>query len=118
VGDLSAHFSRWEFTDHQTGELPAGYPDPQLVQLLECLRSIDGRPLRVVSGYRTRRTNAAVGGARNSQHLVGRAADLESGRFKAAEAIGCGARGVGVDRHGWVVHIDTRLGPVVTFPDN
>lgn len=115
MGDLSPHFSRSEFRDHRTGELIG--PDPQLVAVLERLRSLDGRPLRVVSGYRSVGTNTAVGGARNSQHLYGRAADLEPGRFTTAQALAAGARGVGYDRNGWVVHVDVRPGPVVTFRD-
>jgi len=115
MGDLSPHFSRWEFRDHRTGELVG--PDPKLIEVLECLRARDGRPLRVVSGYRSPGTNAAVGGARNSQHIYGRAADLEPGRFTATQAHDCGARGVGVDRNGWVVHVDVRPSAPVTFPD-
>lgn len=115
MGDLSPHFSSWEFKDHRTGDIKG--PDPLLVQVLERLRSIDGRPLRIVSGYRSPATNAAVGGASNSQHLYGRAADLEPGRFKAAEALARGARGVGVDRNGWVIHVDVRPSAPVTFND-
>lgn len=115
MGDLSPHFSQWEFRDHRTGTVLG--PSPELVQLLERIRALDGRPLRVVSGYRTTATNAAVGGASNSQHLYGRAADIEPGRIKAAQALALGARGVGFNRDGWVVHVDVRPSAPVTFAD-
>lgn len=116
MGDLAPHFSSWEFKDHSTGELVT--IDQRLLNLLERLRHETGdRPLRIVSGYRSPATNRAVGGARNSQHLYGRAADVEPGRFKVAQALAAGATGVGYSSAGWVVHLDTRPGPAVTFRD-
>jgi len=116
VGDLSAHFSRSEFADRRTGQV---YVDPRLVAVLECLRSRGGgRPLVILSGFRSAVTNSAVGGAPNSQHLYGRAADLRAGLFTAGDAASCGATGIGVDRRGWVVHVDVRPGKVVEFRDH
>ncbi len=118
MGDLSAHFSRWEFAEHDNGALPAGMPDPRLVQILERIREMTGgQPLRIVSGYRSPAYNARVGGARNSQHLYGRAADIEPGRCSPGTALSAGATGVGYDRHAWVVHVDCRPGSQVTFRD-
>lgn len=115
MGDLSPHFSRWEFAEHGSGrQTPI---DSRLVEILECLRAIDGRPLRIVSGYRSPSYNRRVGGAKRSQHLYGRAADLEPGRFTVGQALRCGATGVGYDRDGWVVHVDTRRTAAVTFRD-
>ena len=45
--------------------------------MLEPLREHISRPLVISSGYRSPRLNAAVGGAANSQHLSGQAADLK-----------------------------------------
>lgn len=45
-------------------------------QVLEPLRRHAGTPISISSGYRCLRLNAAVGGATNSQHLSGQAADL------------------------------------------
>lgn len=47
--------------------------------VLNPLRRAWGRPVTVTSGYRCQRLNAAVGGARNSQHIVGEAADITAG---------------------------------------
>lgn len=47
-----------------------------LAEQLEVLRAKVGRPVYIVSGYRTPDYNRSVGGARNSQHVFGRAADI------------------------------------------
>ena len=44
--------------------------------VLDPLRDIYGKPIYVASGYRCQELNKAVGGARNSQHLTGTAADI------------------------------------------
>lgn len=112
MGDLSKNFSRSEFRDRRTGELVG--PDPELVAVLQRLRDRLGRPLPVLSGYRSPSTNRLVGGARRSQHLVGRAADIPSGLVSHAEARNAGARGIGLSGS-WVVHVDVRHGPLATW---
>ena len=53
----------------------------QLVeQFLDPLRAAWGAPIRVTSGYRCPRLNTAVGGAATSVHMIGYAADLQSGK--------------------------------------
>lgn len=47
-----------------------------LCELLEALHILWGGPLIVVSGYRTPTYNLRIGGARNSQHVLARAADI------------------------------------------
>lgn len=47
-----------------------------LVTNLQTLRDEIGIPLFISSGYRTKRYNKAVGGAKSSQHLLAKAADL------------------------------------------
>ena len=45
------------------------------------VRNLLGVPINVSSGYRSPQVNAAVGGARNSQHLQGLAADFTAPSF-------------------------------------
>lgn len=47
--------------------------------VLDPLRERWGAPITVTSGYRSPKLNAAVGGAKTSQHLLGQAADLSAG---------------------------------------
>lgn len=47
--------------------------------VLEKVRAIWGAPLYVNSGYRCESLNLLVGGAKNSQHLRGMAADITTG---------------------------------------
>lgn len=50
--------------------------DEALMLLLQCIREHFGKAVTITSGYRTAAHNAAVGGAKSSQHLLGRAADF------------------------------------------
>lgn len=48
-------------------------------QCLDKVREMWGKPIGVNSGYRSPELNKAVGGAKNSQHLRGEAADITTG---------------------------------------
>lgn len=54
-------------------------------KILDPLRENLNKPIRISSGYRSPKTNAKVGGAKNSQHLTGQAADLEAIGYTNAE---------------------------------
>lgn len=84
---LTRHFKLSEFTRSETASrlgIDNSVRDPQVVnnlrrlceKVLEPLRQHFNVPIVVNSGYRCARLNAAVGGARNSNHLTGCAADL------------------------------------------
>jgi len=47
------------------------------VNILQPLRNHLKKPIRVTSGFRCRRLNSMIGGARKSQHIEGKAADIE-----------------------------------------
>jgi len=93
--------------------------DESLVMLLQCIREHFGKPITITSGYRTAAHNAAVGGAKSSQHLLGRAADIQVAGVSVedvaayAESLLPGWGGVGRypvkagRTKGWV-HVDTR----------
>lgn len=73
-------------------------------------------PTRIVAGYRDPQHNAAVGGAKNSQHLYGNAADLpEVASLSAVRGLRVFS-GIGVQRsNGLVRHVDVRhVGPNTT----
>lgn len=84
---LSPHFSLAELTvtSHANlGNVPAGPIVTNLTHTaagLETVRTLLGHPLTVNSGYRSPLVNAAVGGARNSAHLTGHAADFTCADF-------------------------------------
>ena len=120
MGDLSAHFSKSEFACH-CGQCQMIDIDQQLIALLEKLITDfstmpDRAIVKITSGYRCPAHNKAVGGAPNSQHCLGIAADIQvllHGRRIAPEAIHrylCrlypDSHGIGLYRD-WV-HIDTR----------
>ena len=48
-------------------------------ECLDKVREMWGKPIGVNSGYRSADLNRAVGGAKNSQHLRGEAADITTG---------------------------------------
>ncbi|MGC5031754.1 D-Ala-D-Ala carboxypeptidase family metallohydrolase [Micromonospora sp. DT229] len=83
---------------------------------LEALRkSLGDKPIIVTSGFRSRTCNNQVGGASNSQHLYGNAADLISrdqplcDLARAARNHGfSGIIGPGVSGHDTHVHVDSR----------
>jgi len=78
---LSNHFKLGEFLN--LGKYPDNIPTMQHVanmtygclMLLEPARQVVG-PIIINSGYRNPRVNALVGGIKNSQHLLGQAADI------------------------------------------
>ena len=74
MGSLSAHFDRSEFAC----SCGCGFDtaDTDLLFMLEVLREKFGVPIKINSAARCPSHNEAVGGAKNSQHLYGRAADI------------------------------------------
>ncbi len=47
------------------------------VKVLEPLRALLNKPIHISSGYRCPELNTKIGGAKNSQHTEGKAADIE-----------------------------------------
>ena len=71
---LSKHFTRNEFACNcGCGSNTVDYA---LLVILEKVREHFGKPVTVNSGHRCAKYNALVGGAKNSQHVLGRAADI------------------------------------------
>lgn len=72
-----AHFRREEFRCPcgQCGGFPAE-PEEKLVRLAERVRTAFDTPVLISSGVRCPAHNAAVGGVKNSRHLLGKAMDF------------------------------------------
>lgn len=81
--NLSPNFTMDELT--KTSQPFANVPGPVETaklrtlceKVLEPIRAHFGKPVRVNSGYRSPRVNAAVGSKSTSQHMLGEAADIE-----------------------------------------
>ena len=83
---ISKNFTLEEFTASDTAKAKgiSNIPSTQQVanicalvhHVLQPLRDAMGQEIKIGSGYRCPRLNAAVGGVGNSQHLNGEAADL------------------------------------------
>ena len=113
---LTPNFHAAEFACRDGSEHPI---DCALLAMLQAIRSHYDTPLRINSGYRSPAYNASVGGAPNSYHITGQAADfaLEGAwpiydiydwcddRFPAS-GLGLYVRGAGFG-WGWI-HIDSR----------
>lgn len=108
--NLSDNFKVKEFAS--TDGADPIFISSDLVIALQRIRSHFNRPITINSGYRTHGRNKAVGGAENSQHLYGTAADIVvSGVSPAdvanyAETILSGTGGIG--RYKTFTHIDVR----------
>jgi len=84
---LTQHFTLEEMTKSQTGARKGidNTPGPEVIEnlkhlcenVLEKIRANFARPITINSGYRGPALNKAIGGAKNSQHLTGQAADIE-----------------------------------------
>ena len=94
---LSEHFTLAELTQSQTAARLAidNTPPPAVLaelqrtaQLLEKVRTVLGmRPLLISSGYRCHDLNVSIGGAVNSAHVLGMAADFTCPDFGTPLAI-------------------------------
>ena len=57
----------------------------ELIDVLEDIRAHFNEPVIITSGYRTPEYNAKIGGAKNSQHTKGSAADIKVSGIPARE---------------------------------
>jgi zinc D-Ala-D-Ala carboxypeptidase len=88
--NLTPHFTLEELTASQSAARLGldNTPPPEMLatlkrtaQLLEEVRALLGKPVLVSSGYRAPAVNRAVGGAQNSAHMLGCAADFSCPSF-------------------------------------
>jgi len=76
---LTENFSLWEFKCRDGTSVPDECMDnvQKLADNLQILRDLIGKPIRVISGYRSPKYNRRIGGARKSQHMKAKAADIK-----------------------------------------
>lgn len=75
---LSKNFDWSEFQSKDGAPMPDFVKEniQKLVKNLEVIRAAAGAPMRINSGYRSPAHNASIGGAKNSFHMKGMAADF------------------------------------------
>jgi uncharacterized protein YcbK (DUF882 family) len=91
------------------------------MEILQEIRDACAFPLTIISGYRCASHNSKVGGARNSRHVAGDAADislegLNEPQIKRLKKVIDGhteINGIGFGKT--FIHIDSRLGKRVTW---
>lgn len=108
IGGKKTNFQIKEFACHDgSDEIRI---DEELVEKLQIIRSYFGVPVSINSGYRSPEHNAFVGGVKNSNHVLGKAADIVvkgvSPKTVAEFAKKIGFRGVGLYKD--FTHVDTR----------
>lgn len=84
---------------------------PELMRILEDIREHFNKPVIINSGYRTPEWNTKVGGAKNSYHMKGMAADIVVKGVnpkQVAEYASVIMQNGGVIRYTNFVHIDVR----------
>ena len=115
MGDLSAHFSRAEFTCNHCGKLHPTNPTPpqEVLDWLEAIRAMfGGKPMIINSGYRCPTHNSNVGGATKSMHLQGQAVDFYISGVDPSSAYGFASELIGdkggVGKYNSFTHIDNR----------
>jgi uncharacterized protein YcbK (DUF882 family) len=74
MGDLSPHFSKIELACPCCKTLKI---EPRLLDALEELRGLAGKPIVVHDAYRCEKHNQEVGGVIDSEHTRGMAADVD-----------------------------------------
>lgn len=96
-----------------------GSMDPELLALADRLREQFGSSLSANSAFRCQKHNDAEGGAKSSQHLLGRAMDISWGSMPGADKQKLLALAIplfrGIGLHPQFLHVDNRLGPEALF---
>jgi uncharacterized protein YcbK (DUF882 family) len=101
------HFALGEFQSHDGTDILLLHP--RLLDACAEVREHFDVPVRINSGYRTNAHNADIGGASQSKHLLGMAADLDVDGVPPNEVAWFAADELevgGLGRYGTFTHID------------
>lgn len=76
---LTKNFTQREFKSRDGSKMPEDVlcNIKDLADSLQVLRDFLGEPIRINSAYRSPEHNEAIGGVKNSQHILGKAADIK-----------------------------------------
>ena len=107
---LSENFKVKEFAS--TDGADPIFISPQLIMVLQRIRSHFNKPITINSGYRTHARNNTVNGAKFSQHLYGTAADIVVSGISPVEVANFAETLLpntgGIGRYSTFTHIDVR----------
>ncbi len=109
--NLSNNFTLREFACKDGSHQVAIHSE--LLERLQRLRDLAGKPITITSGYRNTSHNKAVGGSPTSRHLLGQAADIQIPGLHPDEvaqmAKQAGFSGIGI--YPTFTHVDIRPNP-------
>lgn len=110
IGEKPTNFRPYEFACHNGADTIK--VDGRLIKALQKIREHFGKPVSVTSGYRTEAYNKKIGGATNSYHVKGMAADITVtgvSNIEVAKYAATFLKGVGLYNYkGGFVHVDMR----------
>lgn len=110
MSQLSPYFDRKEFACKCGCGLAT--VDAELLNILMVVRKQFNSPVTITSGHRCKEHNRAVGGAKNSYHVQGRAADIKVECVEPGEVYmfltGKYPKGYGFILYETFVHVDSR----------
>lgn len=108
---IGKYFTAWEFACPHCNECLV---DDELIIILDSIREEIKSPVIVTSGFRCKEHNLEIGGAPQSKHMLGIAADIISPKltlkelFRITENILGNRGGLGYYPARGFIHIDTR----------
>jgi uncharacterized protein YcbK (DUF882 family) len=84
---LTENFRLGEFSCRDGTTVPKEHMEnvKLLCENLQVLRTLLGKPIRVISGYRSPKYNRRIDGAKKSQHMLAKAADIKISGMTPAE---------------------------------
>jgi len=105
------YFKEEEF--NMNGEIVFDKMNVEFLEFLDFARGYIKKPFVLTSTYRSEEYNKMIGGAENSQHILGRASDISTKGWTGADkaklvklALDSGMS-VGIDKN--FIHIDNRI---------